>query len=1317
MRERIDSITERIGQAMLGDQHRFRRALMRIEDALRGRGPGQDDVAADASLTRLASDVEASITRREQRRSGLPRPVFPGELPIVARREEIAKAISSHQVVVLCGETGSGKTTQLPKICLDLGRGIAGMIGHTQPRRIAARSVAARIAHELRTSLGSAVGYKVRFNDKTSPQNYIKVMTDGILLAETQQDRFLEAYDTIIVDEAHERSLNIDFLLGYLKQLLPKRRDLKVIITSATIDPQRFSRHFDDAPIIEVSGRTYPVEVRYRPHAPDDEETDHDVLGSIVSAVDELQAGAKGDTLIFLSGERDIRDTADALRKHFPSRSGVEVLPLYARLSTGEQNRVFQEHTNTRIVLATNVAETSITVPGIKYVIDPGTARISRYSTRSKVQRLPIEPISRASADQRKGRCGRVSEGICIRLYSEEDYLSRDAYTQPEILRTNLAGVILQMKALRLGRIEEFPFLESPDPRAIRDGYVTLHELGAVDERNELTPIGRELARLPIDPRIGRMILAAREEHALHEVLIIAAALSVQDPRERPLDRQQAADEAHAKFRDDSSDFLGYLKLWEAYHDEIRRGTRSQARKWCSQHFLSPVRMREWLDIHQQLLSLVREAGSEPNRRPAPPEHIHRALLTGLLGNIGLRGETSEYQGTRGSRFSIFPGSSLFRKTPRWVMAAEIVETTRLYARTVAPIHVEWIERLAPHLMKRSYSDPHWEKETVHVRAWERVTLHGLVVIPRRKVHFGPVDPRLAREIFIHHALVEGEYSSNAPYARHNRSLAAQVETLEAKQRRHDLLRDEKDVFAFYDRCIPRDVFSGPLFEQWRAKAERTQPRLLFMEMRDLVDHLPEGITTERFPDEIAVGQMRLPLQYRFEPGDPADGVTLSVPLAALNQLRPDPFEWLVPGWLDEKVTAMIKSLPKHLRVLFVPVPQTAASILPLLNHTSAQCHSSNAEKRNDTTVRSSLIDQLVIHLGQISGRAIRREDFNESGIEDYLRMNFRVLDDKGHPLAMSRDLTELQERLGAMAAGSFSGPAKDSDFTRDDLKKWDVGDLPERVSVRRAGVTMQGYPALVDKQTSVSLRLFDSADTARAVHRAGVRRLYLIALADEMKYLTRGLRGIDTLGVQFAPLGSVSALRAYLIELAIDRTFLENLPEVRTHMEFEVRLRERQHRIDESLRSTVALVTQILAAYQAVQIQLGGRIAPSWTAAINDVRQQLGRLMAEGFLLRIPYPWLEQYPRYLKAVQLRIQKLSNAGLDRDARHTADLSPLWQQYVARAELHRARGLYDPALEQYRWMLEEFRVSLFAQELGTAVPVSAKRLEQQWAMVK
>ncbi|HVT90721.1 MAG TPA: ATP-dependent RNA helicase HrpA [Tepidisphaeraceae bacterium] len=1294
----VESLPALISQCMLRDQRHFRARLATIRHRMAQNKP------FDRTLTQLLQNIEQSSKDLAQRKINIPAIAYPPDLPVVERREEIACAIATNQVIVLCGETGSGKTTQLPKICLELGRGIVGMIGHTQPRRIAARSVATRFAQELQRPLGEIVGYQVRFSEKIGRASSIKLMTDGILLAETQHDRLLEQYDTIILDEAHERSLNIDLLIGYLKQLLPKRPDLKLIITSATIDPQRFSKHFNNAPVINVSGRTYPVEVRYRPlHAIDEDDQDIEMEQAILRCIDELwQSHGPGDTLVFLSGERDIRETAEALRKHHPKQT--EILPLYARLSVEEQMRVFAPHNRQRIVLATNVAETSLTVPGIRYVIDPGLARISRYAPRTKVQRLPIEPISRASADQRAGRCGRVGPGVCVRLYAEDDYNRRPHFTDPEVLRTNLASAILQMNAMDLGDVRQFPFIDPPDSRAVRDGYETLHEIGAIDDQNRLTEIGKMLSKLPIDPRIGRMVLAGHDENVLEPVLIIAAALSVQDPRLRPIDKQADSDNAHKPFRDENSDFLGYLKLGDWFQENQRHLSGHKLRLLCKENFLSFIRMREWQEVHGQLREIASEMGLRHTAKPRAggrsnlsAESIHRSLLTGLLSNVGMKGESFEYTGARGSKFSIFPGSSLFNRKPAWIMAAEIVETAKLYARTVAPVRPEWIERLGAHLLKRSYSDPYWQPHTGSVMGYEKVTFYGLPLIPRRGVHYGPIDPKISRQMFIQHALVDGDWYTNGQFFRHNRELIEQIQTIENKSRKRDLLVDTQAQFDFYDKRIPAGVYSGSLFEKWRRQAEANAPKILFMNRRDLMNYNAD-IAWDQFPDNLTVDGAVLPLDYHLEPGSAEDGVTVTIPLELLNRIHSEPFEWLVPGLLKEKILSLIRSLPKSLRTAFIPAGDYAAAAL--------------------TAIRAqggSLRSALASYLGKQSGLTISAGHFQLDTLPDHLRMNFRVVDSHGHQLAMARELSELRQKLAASTQANLAEtPARE--FTRDGITHWDFGDLPEQVRLVRNGIELIAYPAIAQGERGVSLRLMETPQAAAAVNRAGLRQLFMLQLPGEMKALGRSL-DLDRASVQYCTIGDPDELRQEVIAAAVDAVFFLNRNPIRTRDEFIQRADEAWRSLGSTAEEYAEIAGQILESHHVMTLKLDQSFPPMLQSAVGEIKAHLSALVPKAFMVSTPPQWLRHLPRFVQAAEMRLTKLTDAGLSRDMRNAATISPLWKQYIERANEHRLRGIVDPELDQYRWMLEELRVSLFAQELGTSIPISEKRLEKQWALVQ
>lgn len=1235
----------------------------------------------------LRAALAAAVRRRTEREARRPPVTYPDGLPITAHREAIQAALRDHPVVIVCGETGSGKSTQLPKICLELGRGTAGYIGHTQPRRIAARAVARRLAEELGRPLGEAVGFKVRFHDRVGADSFVKLMTDGILLAEIHDDPDLLAYDTLIIDEAHERSLNVDFLLGYLKRLLPRRPDLRLIVTSATLDPERFARFFDGAPVIQVSGRGHPVEVRYRPLSrAEGAASDRDLVEGIVAAVDELAAEGPGDVLVFLPGEQAIRETREALRKHHPP--GTEILPLYARLSAAEQDRVFAPHRGRRIVLATNVAETALTVPGIRYVVDSGLARVHRYSHASKVQRLPIEPISQAAADQRAGRCGRVAPGICIRLYSERDYQGRPAHSEPEIRRSSLAGVILRMQSLGLGAVEDFPFLDPPAPKMVNAGYRLLQELGAVDGARRITRLGRRLARLPLDPRLGRMLWAAREHGCLAEMLVVTSALSVQDPRERPLEKRARADAAHAGFADPRSDFVGLLKLWEAWREQSRRLSGRKLRAWCRDHFLSYLRMREWQDVHQQLKRQLCEQGGRPNRRPADYASLHRALLAGLLGQVAQRDE-QDYRGTRGRRLAIHPGSGLAKKRPRWIVAAEFAETGRLYARTVAAVEPEWIEQAAGPLVRRHYLEPHWERRRAQVVAYEQVTLFGLVLVSRRTRHYGAVDLRHAREIFIRAALVEGDYDTQAAFFAHNRALLEDVEAMEHKARRRDILVDEDTLYAFYDGIVPPEVHDGAGFETWRREFEKTHPRGLFLERDFLLRQGAPGLGAERYPDHLEVAGTALPLRYRFAPGAEDDGVTLRVPLARLNQVEARHLDRLVPALLEERITGLIKTLPKRWRRHFVPAREFARACL-------AAC-------RDDPR---PLAEALAGRLAAMTGVRVPQEDWDEARLAPHLRMRIEVVGEDGVVLAAGRDLEALKAELGDQARRQFHAG---TDWGSSGHRDWDFGAVPESVRVDRNGQPLAAYPALVDEGESVGLRLFDTAAGAEHAHRAGVRRLLLLALGTPARTLRRQLARDQGLCPYFASLGDCDTLVRDIMDTACEEAFLAGRPRLpRDQDAFAALLAAGRGRWMAKANELASLAAQVLARRHRLLPLLDA--APAEVAA--DEEDHLARLIYPGFLLATPARWRPRLPVYLEAVHRRLER-QRQDPGRDARRAAELAPLWQRFLARCERDRAHGL-PPALADYRWLLEEFRVSLFAQELRTAVPVSAKRLARAWA---
>lgn len=1302
----------RIATSMQADRHRLRNLLKAVRKAEdEGRAP-------DEKVEKLLTQLDESNRRREARQALVPRLEYDESLPVVARKDEIAAAIRQRQVIVVCGETGSGKSTQLPKICLEVGRGVSGMIGHTQPRRIAARSIAARLAEELGTSIGQKVGFKIRFTDATSPDTLVKVMTDGVLLAESQHDRFFDQYDTLIIDEAHERSLNIDFLLGYLQRLLIKRPDLRLIITSATIDAQRFAAHFmsdlGPAPVIEVSGRTYPVEVRYRPLVSDEGDEEIDVHRGVADGVEELCREGAGDVLVFLPTERDILETSHRLRGRNLSGGAPEILPLYARLSTAEQNRVFAKHSGRRIVLATNVAESSLTVPGIRYVVDTGTARISRYSARSKVQRLPIERISQASADQRKGRCGRVGPGICIRLFGEEDYQTREPYTSPEIQRTNLAAVILQLLALDLGAIEDFPFLDPPRAEAIRDGHRTLFELRAIDEHNRLSPLGRQLARLPVDPRIGRMILEADRERCLADVLVIAAALEVQDPRDRPAERQQEADAAHAQWADPDSDFLSWLKLWDFVQSLKERISRNQFKKACRQNFLSEVRLREWQDVHRQLLEMVRQFGLKPGKRrwtsAAPPRRysatedpgyaaIHRSLLSGLLSSIANRGDTSEYTAAGGGKFQLWPGSGVFATKPKWIVAAELVETTRRYLRTAARIDAHWIEPLAGHLVSRSYSDPHWDRRAGGAMASEKVTLFGLTVVPRRRVRYTSIEPRASRQLFIQHALVEGDYETRAEFFRHNRQIIADIEGRATKARRRELLVDPQIVFDFYEARLPAKVVDAASLDKWRRDVERQNRRVLFMTEEDLLGSHEAKVADHEFPDLLDLDRMKLPLVYHFEPGAEQDGVTVTLPREALGQLSEERLGWLVPGLVADKVQALIRSLPKMVRRNLGPPPELAMQIANELEFAAGP-----------------MLPKVAMALSKASGERITPDMFDVERLPPHLQMKLRVIDDGGRTVIEGRNLAAIREHLGEEASDAI--PAGDSPWHREGLTRWDFGPLPEQIEIRRGGIALVRYPALVDAGKSVSLRLCNTLAEARRQSRQGALRLFALLEHRDLRAQVAWLPGIERIRILAAPLAKSRPIDEQVADLVAARAFyaVEEIPLMPEAFEAQRLLGRRN--IIPAVQEVTRFLSPLFEAYHEVRlaVESATRGPASWQSALEDIRSQIAELFPEGFLTSTPWEWLEHYPRFLKAISLRLNKLSS-GLLRDRQQQELLSPRWQAFQERAEEHRQQGIDDPELGTYRWMLEELRVSLFAQELGTSIPVSPQRLDKQWAKVQ
>ena len=1251
-----------------------------------------------------------------------PPPVeYPEDLPVSGRRKDIAAAIQAHQVVIVCGETGSGKTTQIPKICLEMGRGRERMIGHTQPRRLAATSVARRIAEELGTELGGWVGYQIRFSDRTGPKTAIKLMTDGILLAESQRDPLLRRYDTIIIDEAHERSLNIDFLLGFLKQLLPRRRDLKVVITSATIDAERFAQHFSQngvrAPVIEVSGRLYPVDIIYRPVAQARDASDvsagaprssgdeeRDLVDAVVDGVAECARHGTGDVLVFLPGEREIREVAEALRKDHPP--DVSILPLYARLSQAEQERIFKPKGNARrIVLATNVAETSLTVPGIRYVVDSGLARVKRYSWRNKVEQLHVEPISQASANQRAGRCGRMGPGICVRLYDEADYSARAPFTDPEVLRSSLASVILRMKALRLSDIGAFPFVDAPSGRAIADGYHLLQELGALDDANQLTETGAALARLPVDPRLARMILASNDEQCLAEMLIIASALSVRDPRDRPMSEREASDAAHAKFGDDRSEFLSYLKLWRWYGDQVtHKASQSKLVALLRKNFLSPMRLREWRDVHTQLAALAGEQGWRVNTLDATYEQTHKALLAGLLGNIGLKSEESGgYQGARDIRFQIHPGSHLAKKAGRWIVAAELVDTTRLYARCIAKIDPIWLERVGAHLIHRTWSDPRWEKKAGQVVANERATLYGLPVYTGRRIHFGKVDPIQARELFIRQALVTGEIDTHLPFVKHNRQLVAEIERLEHQSRRPDILVDDSLIYAFYDQQVPPEICQTVALEKWAKHLDQAAVQALFLTREALMRHEAAGITTEVFPKILRWQGVQMSLDYYFEPGSVRDGVTLSVPLLALNQIDPSRCEWLVPGMLKEKVHLLLKSLPQKIRRHCVPLPEYAAGFYERWFDRAADPQMGLLE-----AISADMQDQLKI-------RPLLT-DFKVETLPAHLFMNFKVLDEHGRMLSAGRNLAQLKAEHGRQAQASFQHfAAVDGQvaqaLSHERLTDWTFGPLPEVMEIKRKGLSFVGYPALIDRITHCDLDVFDDPHEAQRQHRAGLLRLFRLVLREQVKFFEKNLADLTRMSMLYISLGTREDLKDQIIDCAIEQACMSE-PWPANKLEFEARRDQGKARFGLLAQEISRLAGQILTDWAALQKKLPqARAHPSSYA---DMQKQLSVLMSKWFIRITPYRQLSHYPRYLRAALARIDKL-RADPVRDARLMADMAPLLAQHQ-RAFLA-LKGSPDARLEEFRWLLEELRVALFAQELRTPMPVSVKRLQKAWSALQ
>lgn len=1254
-----------------------------------------DETKQAAVIEKITADIARSQQLREVRLAQLPKVTYPDQLPVSQKKDDIKEAIANNQVVIIAGETGSGKTTQIPKMCLELGRGVDGYIGHTQPRRLAARSVADRIAHEMQCELGQQVGFKIRFSDQVSNNSYIKLMTDGILLAEIQQDRFLNQYDTIIIDEAHERSLNIDFILGYLKNLLPKRPDLKIIITSATIDPERFSKHFNDAPIIEVSGRTFPVDVRYRPLVEidkNDMEAEGDQLQGIFDAVDELCQEGPGDILIFLNGEREIRDTADALSKR--NLKGADVLPLYSRLSNAEQNRIFAPHSRRHIILSTNVAETSLTVPGIRYVIDPGTARISRYSYRTKVQRLPIEPISQASANQRKGRCGRVEAGICIRLYAEDDFNSRPEFTDPEILRTNLASVILKMLGLGLGDMAEFPFVQAPDSRNINDGLTLLEELEAVkpsrhNSNTQLTKSGIELSRLPVDPRLAKMVLTAQKLGALREVIIIVAALSIQDPRERPQEKRAAANEKHGRFDDPDSDFIAFLNLWNYLEEQQSELSNSQFRKLCQKDMLAYMRIREWQDIVYQLSTVCNEMGMKATSNVADGDKIHQALLSGMLSHIGFKDEKQVYKGARNSQFHVFPGSGLFKKSPKWLMSAELVETSKLYARINAKINIDWVEPLAQHLVKRSYSEPHWEKKPGAVIAFEQQVLYGLIIVSKRRCVYSKIDPKVSRQLFIRSALVEQDLGQNEGFLQFNRELIEDIQTLENKSRRRDILVGEQTLYEFYDKKIPAQINSRAAFNKWYKTQKQQDKHYLQMTRDDLMQHGADSVTEFDYPDVWQQGNLMLPLSYHFDPGQAVDGVAVHIPVALLNQVEEAGFDWHIPAFRHELITGLIKSLPKSLRRNFVPAPNYADAVLAAIE-----------------PMQGNFIEALSTRLLRMTGVKVDPEAWDLTTLATHLRLQFEVRDEKDNVLARGMDLAKLKAQLQGKVTQTLSKVA-DKGIEKADLLQWDFGKLPVSYVKKQGQYEIKAYPALVDKKSSAAVELFDNEVKAQTAHQQGLRRLVLLNVPSPIKYLQQNLPNKAKLGLYFNPFGKVADLIDDCIAAGVD-SLLVKLGDVRTEQAFEQVKEHVRGELGDAVVAIATQVEQVLSIAHALHKKMKGRVDLTMITAHGDIKSQLGALVFKGFVSNHGADKLSDLIRYLKAIEKRLEKLP-VDPNRDRLCVLELEKVAQEYQKQLKKVPPGMPAPQQLQDIFWMQQELRVSLFAQTLGTPYPISAKRV--------
>ncbi len=1240
----------------------------------------------------LKSKIGHSIQDKRDREVNIPNCQFDDDLPINQHSDTIANAIDNNQIVIICGETGSGKTTQLPKLCLSLGRGIDGYIGHTQPRRIAAKTVAKRIADELESELGSHVGYKIRHQDVSNKNSYIKLMTDGILLAELQQDRFLNQYDTLIIDEAHERSLNIDFILGYLKQLLPKRSDLKVIITSATIDVERFSEHFNNAPVIEVSGRSYPVDVLYRPIEEGEEsEDERGREGAILDAINELGSFDMGDILIFLEGEGEIHETDKFLRKQ--NLRDTDVLPLYARLSSSRQNKIFAPHNRRHIVLATNIAETSLTIPGVRYVIDSGMARISRYSYRSKVQRLPIEKVSKAAANQRKGRCGRTSDGICIRLYSEEDFEARAEFTQPEILRTNLASVILQMKALNIGDIENYPFINPPEKKLINDGMRVLQEINALDKQDKLTTIGRNIARYPLDPRHARLLIAANEFNCLNEILIIVSALSIQSPRERPIDKQEKSDKAHEQYDDENSDFLWFVNLWHFFQKQQKKLSQNKLRKLCQTNFLSYMRMREWVDIHRQLRHVCTEMKFTINTEPASYQNIHCAILTGMPSHVAFLSDKHEYTGARDIKLNIFPASGQFNKKPKWIVAADLVETSRLYARNVAKIESNWLINTAAHLLKYDYSDAQWESKSARVVALEKISLYGMTLVAGKRVNYGRINPVESKALFIRNALVEGDLESSVKFFKHNNTLIKEIRALEIKSRRPDIV-DEEAIYSFYHNAMPADVYDGQTFALWAKKLDKNQQQALMLSKEQIMSHEADHVTENMFPDTIQSRGINIPVEYKFEPGKIDDGMNIDIPVAVLNQFDEKQMDYLVPGLIEEKVVVLLRSLPKQIRTKIVPIPQTASECV-----------------RNMTNQNVSLKQNLSAYLFRTRSIEIKDSDWPDVSLPDHLQVNYRIVDSDNEVIGVGKELDQLKETFADKAVNAFTH-LYDKEFGTEEISTWNFGDLPLKQQIKINEDTITVYPSLIEEEGSVYKHAFDSKESAEYNLRYGLRALFKKELVKEIKYLRKNLRGIEKLALMYSNIGSKNELIDEIVDLAIDETFLYEDEPIRKQDHFYATLSENKRNLLINAEKVCILLETILEKQLQVISRLSDADVMRYIGAINDIEVQMEYLIFNGFINDVPYKYLKQFPRYLDSILKRIEKLKH-GQEKDEQNISLIEEHWNRIRKLVDNAYETGCFTRALDDYRWMMEELRISLFTQELKTKIPVSVKRMDKMW----